>query len=246
MQEKHRDFYLFHSESRGFEKRINDAKDVIDKMLSMSGINPYLAFSGGKDSTLMLALFAEVGATKVPVFTQLDDMDWDFTHEHCQNVSKTLGFDNHHFVKTDYSVKQRVLSNQKIDTDVCFFDEVEVFVQKHGFNAASIGIRIEESKRRKVSIAKNGRLFEQVNGFVKCSPLGFLLGVDVFAYIISRNLPYAETYDKCGELWPHQMRFSWMVHPDFFTKGNMLWLKRYYPEKYYELCRMNPYFRCYV
>jgi 3'-phosphoadenosine 5'-phosphosulfate sulfotransferase (PAPS reductase)/FAD synthetase len=251
MTEYWQELYLFHANTDGYRKRIESAKQTILQFVEKCQ-SPYISFSGGKDSTVLLGLFRDLGLTDTPVFSQLDDLDWDFTESLMLKITGELGFKNHHFRTPQYSVLGRfaemdfIDETVTIDTKKCFFDEIDTFVLENRLTGNANGIRIEESKNRRMCILKHGTLFKQTNGFWKCFACGHLTGLDVFAYIISNNLTYAPVYDAHGDFAPHEIRFSWILHPDFLRRGNAAWLKRHFPNEFNKLLSINLKLKCYV
>jgi 3'-phosphoadenosine 5'-phosphosulfate sulfotransferase (PAPS reductase)/FAD synthetase len=250
MTEYWQELYLFHASTDGYYKRIESAKQTILQFVEKCE-SPYISFSGGKDSSVLLGLFRDLGLTDIPVFSQLDTLDWDFTERHIDNFYEKMGFMNRHFLTPQYDVlkafsKLTFDEKEGIDTNACFFDLIRDFVEKHGFTGNANGIRVEESKNRKMCILKHGTLFQQKNGFWKCFACGHLTGLDVFAYILSNNLPYAPVYDCHGDYAPHDIRFSWILHPDFLRRGNAVWLKRHFPNEFNKLVSINHKLKCYV
>lgn len=69
---------------------------------------------------------------------------------------------------------------------------------KHGKNGSFVGMRQEESKARRMTIAKRGKDYTKANGDKMCLPLAHWTGKDIWAYIFSHNLPYLTAYDNAN------------------------------------------------
>ena len=74
------------------------------------------------------------------------------------------------------------------------------------------------------------------------TPLGDWTGRDVFAYLVSRELPVNQVYNKTKfHPEPERVREGWWLPGDFMaSQGGVVWLKYYYPEKYQELAERFP------
>lgn len=199
---------------------------------------PYLAFSGGKDSEACLILLKMINRTDIPVFTQCDDLDFPQKKKKCQQILQYLGFKNYSFEYSEMSALNQLKTSDVISGT--FSHVVKRYIEQNQNDGYIMGIRVEESKKRKFNIGKLGNLTQLTNGMWRCLPVAFWSGIDVFALILSLNCPYMDVYD-CDE-WkaPHEIRFSWMYNPDFAGDGSALFLKRYYSEQYEKLRRINP------
>jgi len=243
-------YYLAHSRTRLFKKRIDLAFKVIDNFVSVCD-KPYIGFSGGKDSSAMLLLYQKLGLTNIPVFTQSDDFDWDFKKPTCLKIIGQTGFFDYTYNVANESVLEQVgnmdfLSNDYINIDNVFYGEIEKFYKSRDLNGYSIGIRIQESRKRKFRVLTAGQVSKTKSGLWSCYPVANLRGEDVFALIISNDLPYMDVYDKHGDKAPHEIRFSWVTNPELFHRGVLVWLKQNYPDRYNKLIAINKKIKCYV
>lgn len=250
MTEYWKSYYLAHSKTRLFQKRIDFSFRVIDNFMSVCD-RPYIGFSGGKDSSAMLILYQKLGLINIPVFTQADDFDWEFKEPTCRRIIKHLGFTDYTYQQASESVLEQIrvmdfLQNDFVKIDSLFFGTIENFYKQRKLNGYSIGIRIQESNKRKFRILTAGQVAKTKSGLWSCYPMGNLKGEDIFALIISNGLPYMEIYDKHNERPPHELRFSWVTNPELFHLGVVVWLKQNYPEHFNKLCVINPKIRCYV
>lgn len=138
----------------------------------------YVAFSGGKDSTVLLHLALQI-QQDIPVW------HWDYgvyiprqVEAEIQSNMKCLGATN---VTVSESVNQG---------NVAFFCEANRFMQDKSLEVALVGLRKEESYRRKRKIGRG------LKGEVY--PLADWGWRDVWAYIVSNGLPYPRLYDVYG------------------------------------------------
>lgn len=166
----------------------------------------YVAFSGGKDSTVLLHLALQCQAD-IPVF------HWDygifmprpFEQEILANMAK-LGARN-------VTVEKRLSQSKDCKFGYKgFFGAVHMFMQGNGLELALIGLRIEESNKRKAKIR------ECPEG--ECYPLADWGWKDIWAYIVSNNLPYPKVYDVYGPLLGYdKARFVTFFDPEFNHLG---------------------------
>src|SRR5690606_35475902 len=76
------------------------------------------------------------------------------------------------------------------------FQKLDEIIRERGWTGHIVGLRAEESKRRRMSVAKHGILFyNKSQQMYECLPLAHWTGKDVWAYIVSRGLKYNPIYD---------------------------------------------------
>jgi 3'-phosphoadenosine 5'-phosphosulfate sulfotransferase (PAPS reductase)/FAD synthetase len=80
----------------------------------------------------------------------------------------------------------------------------------------------------------------------QCQPLGHWAYDDVWAYIVSNNVPYAGTYDKMWDMPEDDQRVSYWAGETKRRWGRYAWLKRNYPELWNKLTAALPEVRQYV
>ena len=176
------------AQSDEYKAKVKEAKKIIENAFKMYK-KPYVAFSGGKDSTCMLHL----------VLQQKPDVmvyHWDYgpylmpraiEHEVVSNMIK-LGAKNYLVETSD-----RYKSGE--NTGIWykdFFGRVTKRLIREGYDAVFVGIRKEESIPRKLRINAK-RSLSAIN---EVWPLQDWSWKDVWAYIFANNLPYPSTYDK--------------------------------------------------
>lgn len=237
-------YYKLNATMPSFKKKVQTHKDIILRFINDCE-NPYISFSGGKDSTAMLCLFAELGFTNIPVFTQADDFDWHYKKDLCHSIIEYLGFSNYNYRESPVSVLSLLAKDTEyISMDECWEKVVSDFVKEGDYTGFAMGIRAEESKGRSFTLKKSYK-FGLVKGcsdsLIHAYPMAFLGGEDVFSILIQRGVPYAEIYDRHEDLAPHQMRFSWMFKPGItHSVGGISWLKKNYPDQFRKLIEVNP------
>lgn len=192
-----------------YKKRINEAEKIITKALNISN-NPYVSFSGGKDSTVLLSM----------VLKQKNDVlvwHWDYgdhlmpryLEKEVQKNMIELGVKN--------SVTQKRKGNNARENHSSgykqFFGNLEILKKNRSLDLAFIGVRQEESITRKNSYTK---FFMGDN----CYPLLKLTWMDVWAYIIRNNLPYVGIYDKYSKVLGYdKSRFVTFFDKEMESKG---------------------------
>lgn len=214
----------------------------------------YIAFSGGKDSTVLLDLVLRV-APDTPVFW--GDDGWDYP--------ETLQFLADTAARYDFRL-WRVRNRGNIagfgrwvghadwpganpgpwDYECSSFDDHSRLLLELGYQGVFLGLRQEESVARRLRLRQAGPLaFVRGEGLWHCAPLGRWTWRDVWAYIHSRELPYNPIYDRLAALG---------VAPECQRVGPLIaWgqdcyatLQRGWPELFNRFATEFPEVRCYV
>lgn len=181
-----------------------------------------------------------MGKTDLTVFTQIDDLDFPDTEDYCRKVIDHLRFTNYHFVHSDVSALEQLAQNDGEEISGTFSHVYKRFVTERGHDGVIMGLRAEESHGRRQLRKIRGKIYQKNDGQTSCIPIADWSGEDVFALICATNTPYMHVYDCDDYLKPHEIRFSWMVSPQFYGRGQVAFLKQYYPEQFNRLAMIQP------
>ncbi len=138
----------------------------------------YIAFSGGKDSTVMLDLVHKINPD-IPVVSYVQKWRLPETTEYLKRIKnvKNVNIVCSRDVKDkDYfDERWKDESEAKKEWPDCMWlstDEIACDINYGRLeNGCFVGLRAEESKRREWQIKKCGRLFKKNNGKWQCYPL---------------------------------------------------------------------------
>ncbi len=231
-------------------RRVDRALRVIDRALAASS-NPYVAWSGGKDSTAMLHLVQQRRPC-IPVLCVQTDIELPDHAAFVPEAARTLHA-NLTIIRPDVSAWETVKTlggpfgqvnraSSKLDR-LCFFDPIARVVKERGFDLVFLGLRAAESRARAMNRYTHGLLYANKGcGLLTCTPLGDWSGDDVFAYLVSRGLPVSPVYAKTMfHPQPERVREGWWVPGESAAAhGGLVWLKHYYPDLFARLAREFP------
>ncbi len=105
---------------------------------------------------------------------------------------------------------------------------------EHGFSVQALGMRIAEKGPRAKLLRSRGAIYQRANGDWIVCPMSQWTGLDVWAYILDRQLPYnrriydAETHGLTRET----IRNTGWLSTDGAQNGRIAWLRRHFPEQY--------------
>lgn len=164
-----------------FRAKVEQGKATITEALAIAPA--YVACSWGKDSTVLLHLAQQVQAD-IPVISfghpDRDVLGYqsviDIYCRHYNPNLETINIEGDHV--PDKLIKARLWD---------------------GLPMAIVGVRKEESKARSIAITKYGLLHQFKTGqrakSWRCFPLGYWGWKDVWAYIVTNNLPWLDAYN---------------------------------------------------
>jgi len=163
--------------------------------------NPYVAFSGGKDSTVLLHL---VSSQKSDIWVR----HWDYGPWLLPRWIETEILDNLSTIapeiKLDYQMRPGGDKESARHSNVHasgFFVELEKAIKLRGWDMCFLGIRSKESRKRRQKVERSKSRGWDVNLGRACYPVGSWSATDIWSYIISNQLPYPTIYDKLARLY---------------------------------------------
>jgi len=192
MIKKWKDTFLTYSKMIDFKKRVEESKFIVKNVFNTYS-TPYIAFSGGKDSTCMTHLVLQQNSNIMV-------LHWDYGGYYIPRKmenkilknAKKLGVKN---LRIETSSKYGILKRKAINVlgrDLIRGLLPQLF--REGYDASFIGLRSEESPKRKRRIKADRSLSKIKEIF----PIASWTWMDIWAYIIKYDLPYLSHYDLYG------------------------------------------------
>ncbi|MHA1395276.1 MAG: phosphoadenosine phosphosulfate reductase family protein [Promethearchaeota archaeon] len=214
MNNKWKEIFFIHSRTLEFKEKVNVAKEII-RNIFQKHYKPYAAFSGGKDSTCMTYLVLQENPDVMV-------LHWDFgryyipdeIHQEIKKNAKKLEVRN---LRIETSKEYEILKRKAVN--VLGRNLIEGLIPRlrnEGYDASFIGLRMEESYKRKRRIKTNRSLTKIPEFF----PLKNWTWMDIWAYIVKNNLPYSSHYDLYAPIigWD-KARFTTFFDPEFNKYG---------------------------
>lgn len=246
--------FIEYSKLEVFKKKLQNTYNLIEKTLE-NFKNPYVSYSTGKDSLVLLTLCKKV-KNDIPIMFHDSGLELPESYE-IINKLKSEGY-NIDIVKSPISIldsfkKHNTFFVAGYESDKSFTlsmkNPIIEYQKETNKDLAIIGLRKQESKRREIMINKYGELFFcKSYDIYHFFPLSKWTTKDIFAFIFSNNLKeyLHPAYTKTNFSDIEKIRISWFCDPTTLTRGNILWLKYYYPELYNKLSIGFPEIKSYV
>jgi len=208
--------FLLWSETQEYKERLKNTKSIIKSYINR--YKSYVAFSGGKDSTVMLHLVLQENPDTLVIH-------WDYGKYYIPrdilreiiSIARKCGAKNMRVLSShQYNIMKReamgVLGR-------CFIGVETPKLVKEGYKACFLGLRAEESSKRKSRLTSHSEYDKR--GIYNVFPLKDWTWKDVWAYIVSNNLPYLSIYDKYNKLLGYdKARFVTFFDPEFDKFGS--------------------------
>lgn len=234
----------------GHRRRVERALEFVGAMLSQCR-NPYVAWSGGKDSTVLLHLCMRVRPS-IPAVCCQTDIDLPDNIEFVPRAAAEMGINLtvirprvsawEVLVETGGPFGQVNVATSRLDRE-CFFEPIMALVRERGYDLVFLGLRGEESRARLLNRRVRGLSYRnQTHDITTATPIADWSGRDVMAYLVGNDIPINPVYSKTKfHPEPERVREGWWVPGEKgAAHGGVLWLRYYYPELYQRLAREWP------
>lgn len=215
MKQMTREMFLSWSRHSSFKKKVSTTQNVIEDLFNLNK-TCNVSVSGGKDSLVLLDLLLKRNP-------ELLVWHWDYGIYMLRKYQKEIeSILTHHFKIKNLYIDRRTSRARNCQIGYkAFFKAIEQHILKNNVKYNFIGLRREESCRRNMRCKK---LLEsaQINNYRYFNV--FLIRDwtwrDIWAYILSQNIPYPSAYDIRGEFmgW-NKVRFVTFFDEEFQHLG---------------------------
>lgn len=227
--------HRLHAKIKGHQWRVMQAREIVYDALQLMQ-NPYIALSGGKDSTVTASLVWEINP-KVPAvyfdadcgFPETDQLLDRLSACHTiirQKVEPFLDL----IARTGGLIADEKASGKAI-YKATVADPIEDVLHAYHFDGVFLGLRSDESEGRRKSVLIHGPLYRyRSDDILRCLPVGKWTYDDIWAYIVEHNIDYNRAYDRMGDLPEEDRRISYWAGMTKKRWGRLVFLREQYPE----------------
>lgn len=222
-----------YSKQPAFRQKLKFAQSMVGKFLS--GNKAYVAFSGGKDSTVVLDLARHKDKNILAVF---GDDEW-ILPETARIIKKTSNV-----LKVKSSGKHTEWFESYKDSGV---KDIPKYMKKLGYNACLLGLRADENAYRKKYLKLYGLVYASKRQ-KQCNPLAWWTVRDIWAYIFSKGIAYNNAYKILTQLNVefHRQRIGPFANEKVLQYGQLSILRRGWPALFAKFADKYPEARNYI
>jgi 3'-phosphoadenosine 5'-phosphosulfate sulfotransferase (PAPS reductase)/FAD synthetase len=220
---------LVHSNSMKFQDKIKNASDLCLSVLEQIN-NPAIAFSGGKDSTVVYHLVKDIAP-------DIESFYWD---------------DEFILIETELYIDKigdiNIKKNQAKHTD-WFKTNIGKIDNLEEFDTIFLGLRADENSYRKKQLANYGlAYFSKKYQYNIINPIGWWKLIDVWAYIFSTNRDYNKAYEIMAknDIDYKNQRIGPFANDRAIQYGQIAILKQCFPDDYNKFIQKYPIAKSYA
>lgn len=231
-----------------FQKRKGQALTRVEKHLSENG--GYVAWSGGRDSTAVVALAREIDS-RVPIVWFDSGLEYPENRDYITRISKD--FDLNLTVIKSVPDALTILRNSgawdhsdRYSSEYDLHDSLITSPANEAhlrFGAGELsGLRAEESTGRRALLARNDGAYIRSNGTAVCAPCWSWSSNDVRSAIADAQMPENPVYEKLAKLGAplRAQRVGLVVDGNNPDHGRYTYLKNGWPTLWAELVSQLP------
>jgi phosphoadenosine phosphosulfate reductase len=228
--------FLAHAARPAWRARVDAALKLIGEHIDD---HSYVSWSAGKDSMVVADLCRRL-RQDVPILMVDPGVPTHWTDNERESMLayaersgwalKIFPWDKWRRLAAEMSVEE----HRRIAHDDMFAD-LTAWADERGLDQRFVGLRAEESPTRAMHIGRRGKASHNADGRRWVAPIGDWRAEDVWAYIVSRDLPWLTIYDHLG---PRAR--NGLIGRSGVEHGRLGWLKIHYPEAYEEAKRLMP------
>ena len=241
-----------HAGTAAHRRHVASALRVVERCMRETP-NAMVSWSGGKDSTVMTHLVCVRFGAPVDVVSEKDDLDYPGEEDYVRSLGRSWGL-RLNVIRPPVSPMEWIASNRaemhpgdEIHSraaglsKACFYGVMEA--ANEPYDAVMLGLRSEESASRRQLRAGKGRYYRLKSGKARALPIADWSGIDVYAYAQANGIELLPVYRCLGLMHadePYRLRKSWWLPGGSARFGQTVWLRRYYPSLFRQLCAWMP------
>lgn len=260
MNDDEKEKYLLMARLPTFRRKVENSMRLISEALEKEG-EWVLSFSGGKDSTVLADLLSRCGWKGSGIYFWYSEFEnpeentnqvaWaNQNYSYCIKKIKCYGsYDaweetGHFFICPQ--TKEEKCAAKKCSSG--FKNASKEFMKSNGCKNIFMGLCKEESRARQINLNMRGNTyFVASRGGYTCCPLSNWSGADIWAYIVSHDLPYLSIYDLA--FWPRERirnELTVLYCSDLILRGEFAQYRMAYPDLFAKLQKKFPEVKGYV
>jgi phosphoadenosine phosphosulfate reductase len=230
-------------------RRSQTARDLVAAHLTEHG--GYVSWSGGRDSTAVVTLVAQVDPS-VPVCFFDSGLEFPETYDYIASLTERLGLNLHVIPAVPDALTIMAAGGgwdhaAPVNWDVPDLHDALITTParaaREQFGAAEMwGLRSSESVARRALLAPGQGRFTRADGTVTYSPVWNWRDIDVTGHLAGAGIPENPVYGKLRALGApsKDLRVGLMWDGNSLEVGRGTWLRRGWPEQWQRIVTALP------
>lgn len=252
MEQWQKDQYLMTALLPRFKHRLEEAQNALKQAIETCQ-NPAVSFSFGKDSLVCMDIARQIKPDILIInIDRGQGGDLEEAVKMYEDYAREYGL-NYHRVKTPKEILEiyreagSILNVNRNRLKKNLMAGIKTAREKFNIDCEITGLRAEESMGRSYLRRHSAFHYSQADREWKCKPVLNWTGEDIWAYIISKDLPYLRWYDlEAAFVGYERARYSNWAGIFQAERGRFVRLRKNYPKEYKELVSIFPEIRSYV
>lgn len=226
MDELTRAGFLGHAQSRPFRRRV---LATIEVLLAHLDARSYVSFSAGKDSSVVADL-CHRHRQGVPMLMVDPGCPTHWLEEERStwiDFAARRGWNLRLFPWNKWAAVAGAADEQdhRRRAHAGMFADLHAHAALHGLDQRITGLRGAESPQRRMLTAQRGVAYRLADGSRALNPIAHWSTADVWAWIVTHDLPWLTIYDHLGPA-----ARNGLIGRSGARSGRLAWLKIHYPE----------------
>lgn len=171
-----------------YKKKVLDAHFFIENALNEVDC-PYVAFSFGKDSSVLLHMLMQHNPNIQAVFFSRIET----------NLTDRFQELNEWWVAKGANIRNVYFEEVSVNNVGKAIIPIAAKKIRHEYDSYFIGLRAEEAKGRRISLKKHGMIYlSKSSNMMRIAPLAFWTVKDIIAYMCEHDIPFLNRYLNQG------------------------------------------------
>lgn len=183
-----------HACSKQYQCRLAELRETVETRVQVGAC--YVSFSAGKDSSV-IAHAVHARYPEVPILMVDPGKPW-----HWNDADVALWMDYIQAQRWNFTSfpwdKSGAVDGTLDALHASMFTALDAYAKERGLTQRIMGMRQQESRGRAMLVATKGDAYEYVGGGSALLPIAKWRTEDVWAYIVTNDLPWLSIYDAFG------------------------------------------------
>lgn len=242
--------YMLHARLPAYRKKLRKSQEVAKEIINKAN-KPFVSVSWGKDSIVVAHLLWEQYPDIQMIWSDRgEEGEYPETYDLVERWKEEFGISllslkpemSMFEIYRKYGVPEVTSDHTRdIVKNINLVQTIDRYAKENNYDGRIMGLRIEESRGRAHLGKLKGPLFySKTQQLWICNPIIYWTARDVWAYIVTNDLPYHPLYDQNQIKNREEIRLSNWSGVFDFQNGRVVELKMNHPELFEKIAKEFP------